>query len=45
MGKSRIKLNFRFVVQVELTFRVRLNYRVKNGDELVPRLALETGLG
>lgn len=37
MGKSRIKLNFTFVAQIELTFQVRFNYRVRNGDELIPR--------
>lgn len=36
-GEIRIKLNFRFVAQTGLTFRVRFNYRVKNGELLVSR--------
>lgn len=40
-----MKLNFRFVVQTGLALRVRFNFRVKNGNRLVSRLASETGLG
>lgn len=42
---KQAKAQLWFVAHIGLTFTVRFNARVRNGDLLVSKLVLETGLG